>query len=469
MKIRLYNARILTMEENRPVFSGEIWIQDDRILAVKESGQTEKIRQERDAQDRSTCQYNSQNQLAQEGYRENIEGSQCNPSILQERAAGIQWDQEIDCGQNLLMPGFKNAHTHSPMTFLRSYADDLPLQEWLQQKVFPLEARLDEESIYWFGKLAVLEYLSGGITGIFDMYIRPDVMARVAMDTGIRCTLVSGLNDFTSSIEGQEEEYIRWNRAHPLVRYHLGCHAEYTCSRKLLEELSGLAQKFRAPVFLHLSETEKEVRECEERYGMTPVKFLDSLGLFDNGGGGYHCIYLDREDKEIFLKRGLYAVTNPASNLKLASGIAPLAEYDLLGIPVAIGTDGAASNNCLDMFREMFLVSGLAKYREGDASALDARKVLRMATVNGARAMGWEDADVLAEGKLADLILIDLRQPNMQPIHNIPKNLVYSGNRSNVVMTVVGGKILYSKGEFFLGSTPEEIYRECDRCLKKIL
>ena len=437
MKIRLYHARILTMEENRPVFPGEIWIEGDRILSVRECVPGE-------------CLKGGAGPCPEEG-------------------SEIRWDREIDCGGNLLMPGFKDAHTHSPMTFLRSYADDLPLKEWLQQKVFPMEAKLDEESIYWFGKLAVLEYVSGGITGIFDMYLRPDVMAKVAQETGIRCTLVSGLNDFTSSIEKQEEEYIHWNQAGALIRYRLGCHAEYTCSRELLEKLAALAEKYRAPVFLHLSETEKEVRECAERYGLPPVKFLDSLGLFDYGGGGYHCIYLDQEEKEIFRKRGLYAVTNPASNLKLASGIAPVTEYEKMGIPVAIGTDGAASNNCLDMFKEMFLVSGLAKYQEGDASALDAEKVLRMATVNGARAMGYADADVLAEGKLADLILIGLQKPNMQPIHNIPKNLVYSGNKSNVILTMVGGQILYSDGTYSIGSSPEEIYRECEKCLRRIL
>lgn len=428
MKIRLYNARILTMEKERPVFFGEIQTENDRILAVT-------------------------------AYPDVKSGP---------REAGA-FDEEIDCRKNLLMPGFKDAHTHSPMTFLRSYADDMPLQEWLHQKVFPMEEKLDDESIYQFGRLAVLEYLTSGITGIFDMYLRPEVMAKVCVDMGMRCCLVSGLNAFTSSVERQEEEYVKLNKFHPLIKYHAGFHAEYTTPREMLEKLSQFVHRHQLPIFTHLAETEREVRECRERHGVTPAVFLERLGLFDYGGGGYHCVHMSEEDMQVFERRQLIAVTNPAANLKLASGIAPIAEFVRRGIPVAIGTDGPAGNNCLDVFREMFLVSGLAKVREGDAACLDAGAVLEMATVNGARAMGFSDGDVLAPGKLADLIMIDLGQPNMQPIHNIPKNLVYSGSKSNVKMTMVGGRILYWDGKFFVNDTPERIYAECEKRLHKIM
>ena len=178
---------------------------------------------------------------------------------------------------------------------------------------------------------------------------------------------------------------------------------------------------------------------------------------------------MTEEDMDVFERRGLYVVTNPASNVKLASGIAPIAAYVDRGIPVAVGTDGPASNNCLDMFREMFLVSGLSKIREGDAASLDAAEVLRMATAGGAGAMGLEEADRLAAGKLADLILVDLHQPNMQPIHNIPKNLVYSGSKSNIRMTMVNGRILYLDGEFHVGESREDIYARCERIVNRIL
>lgn len=431
MNIRLYNARILTMEKGRPVFRGEIWVKNDKIVCVAE-----------------------QNELQSEWKSD---------------FPKISWDIEMDCRDNLLMPGFKDAHTHSAMTFLRSYADDVPLQTWLNEKVFPMEAKLTGEDIYELTKLAVLEYLTSGITSIFEMYLTPDTIAEACIDMGMRCVLTGGLNNFSSSPEQMEEEYLKWNKQNPLISYQLGFHAEYTCSKELIYRVAQLSHKYHAPVYTHLAETRKEVEECKARYGMTPAMFLDTMGVFEFGGGGYHCVHMTDEDMEVFRRRRMYAITNPASNLKLASGIAPIADFEKKKIPVAIGTDGPASNNCLDMFREMFLVSGLSKYREEDAASLDAMRVLRMATVHGAKAMRLNKADVLAKGKLADIIMIDLHQPNMQPIHNIPKNLVYSGSKSNVLMTMINGKILYRNGEFNVGESPEEIYAKCDRIVKRII
>ena len=431
MNIRLYNARILTMERNRPIFDGEIWIKNEKIAYVAE-----------------------QKQLEQNWNKENI--------------PRINWDLEIDCKRNLLMPGFKDAHTHSAMTFLRSFADDLPLQKWLQQKVFPMEAKLSADDIYTMTKLAVLEYVTSGITSVFDMYIMPDAVAEACIDTGMRCVLVSGLNNFTSSLEQMEKEYLKWNKRNSLISYQLGFHAEYTCSKELLCGVAELAHKYHAPVYTHLAETEQEVENCKAKYGLTPAVFLDSLGLFEYGGGGFHCVHMTEEDMELFRRRRLHVITNPASNTKLASGIAPIAAYEKHKIPVSIGTDGAASNNCLDMFREMFLVTGLSKLREHDASSVPAERVLRMATVHGAKAMRLNRADTLTKGKLADLILIDLNQPNMQPIHNIEKNLVYSGCKSNVAMTIVNGKILYRQGEYNIGEEPERIYEKCERIIKRM-
>lgn len=410
MNIRLYNARILTME-SQEIAKGEVWVRDERILYVGDGSATEDV------------------------YRKLALKS-------------IIWDREIDCEGNLLMPGFKDAHTHSGMTLLRSYADDMTLQSWLNEQIFPVEAKLDGEMIGHLTKLAVLEYLTSGITAVFEMYLTPETVADACVEMGMRCVQVSALNNFSQSLELMEEMFQKLNKKHPLLSYQLGFHAEYTCSKELLEQVSAMAHRYKAPVFAHLSETESEVEACRERYGMTPPVFLDSLGMFDYGGGGYHCVHMTEEDMEVFEKRGLYAITNPASNLKLASGIAPVAEFLKRKITVAIGTDGPASNNCLDMFREMFLVTGLAKLREKDASAVDAWEVLKMATVNGSKAMYLPNTDVLAEGKLADMILIDLHQPNMRPLNNIPKNLVYSGSKQNVKMTMINGQILYENGKF---------------------
>lgn len=433
MNYRFYNAKILTMK-TADIIEGELWVKDDKILYVGEGGDAAVI-----------CQSLS------------IEN--------------IHWDREIDCEGNLLMPGFKNAHTHSAMTFLRSYADDLPLQDWLTKQVFPMEAKLDGEMIYHLTKLAVLEYLTSGITAIFDMYLTPETTAEACVEMGMRCVQVagtSGQENFEQSLKKMEERYLSLNKLDPLHSYFIGFHAEYTCSRALLEQVAAMAHKYQAPVFTHLAETKSEVDGCIERHGMTPTQLFDSLGIFDYGGGGYHCVWMNEEDMDIFVKRDLSAVTNPGSNTKLASGIAPISEYLKRGINVAIGTDGPASNNCLDMFREMFLVTGLAKLKEQDAAAVDAWEVLKMATVGGSKAMNLPETDVLAEGKQADLIMIDLHQPNMQPINNIPKNLVYSGSKQNVKMTMIQGKILYENGQFEKSYDVDKIYRKANEIISDL-
>lgn len=431
MNIRLYNARILSMEENRDIFFGEVWVKNDRIVYAGDGADTDSIYQKLQI-----------------------------PCMI--------WDREIDCEGNLLMPGFKDAHTHSGMTLLRSYADDLPLNDWLNQQVFPVEAKLTDEDIYELTKLAVLEYLTSGITAVFDMYLTPYSIYKAFDEMGMRGVQVGGVNNFSQSPELLEEYYLELNGKSPLQSFMLGFHAEYTCSRELLMKISEIAHKYKAPVFAHLSETKAEVEGCRERYGMTPVAFLDSLGMFDYGGGGYHCVHVTEEDIAIMKKRGMYAVSNPGSNTKLASGIAPITQFLEEGVPVALGTDGPASNNCLDMFREMFLVTGLAKLKEEDAAAVDAMEVLKMATVNGAHAMGLTEADVIAEGKLADLIMIDLKMPNMQPLNNIAKNIVYSGSKINVKMTMIGGRILYENGSFLIDEKPEDIYEKANEIIAGI-
>ena len=429
MRIRFYNARVLAMDADMEIRRGEVWVEENRIAYVgpgKASGPG-----------------------SREGDR--------------------KWDREIDLGGNLLMPGFVNAHTHSAMTFLRSFADDLPLQEWLGQQVFPMEAKLTGEDIYELSRLAILEYLSGGITANFDMYFQPDMIAKASVDCGFRTVLVSSLNNFTSSLEAMEEEYQRLNHYDEKICYHLGFHAEYTTSEELLRGVAALAEKYHAPVYTHNSETRQEVEECIGRHGMTPTAYLDSLGLFLYGGGGYHCVYMTDEDIQIFQERGLSAVTNPGSNMKLASGVARISDMMRAGINLAVGTDGPASNNCLDMFREMFLVTGLAKLREEDAAAVPAEAVLRMAVSGGAKALGLADCGCLAAGKLADLIVIDLQQPNMQPVNHPVKNLVYSGSKQNVKLTMVNGQILYEDGRFFVGTEPGEIYENANRIIRRMV
>ena len=217
------------------------------------------------------------------------------------------------------------------MTFLRSYADDLPLQDWLNQQVFPREGQLTEDDVYWLNILGIMEYLTSGITSNFDMYFFPPVDAKASADTGFRTVQTSGLNNFGGTVELMEENYHIVNEMSDLTSFIVGFHAEYTTSKELMEGVAALAQKLKSPVWLHNSETKLEVAECKERWGMTPTQLTDSLGMYEYGGGGYHCVWFEEPDFEIFKKRHLTAVTNPASNLKLASGICPVSYTHLHG------------------------------------------------------------------------------------------------------------------------------------------
>lgn len=429
MNIRFYNAKILTLnaEENFEIVQGELWVKGNTICYIGDGQKQE--------------------------------------AILKD--AGLDgFEREMDVNGNLLMPGFKNAHTHTAMTFLRSFADDLPLQEWLYNRVFPKEDQLTPDNIYYLNVLGIMEYLTSGITSNFDMYFFPPKNAQVSIDCGFRTVQVSGLNNFGGSIEILEENYNIVNNMSDLSSMLIGFHAEYTTSPELMQGVANMAQKYKSPVFMHNSETALEVKECFERYGMSPTQYTEQLGMYEYGGGGYHCVYLDDKDIEIFKKHNMTAVTCPASNLKLASGIAPIKRFVNEGINVAIGTDGPASNNALDMFREMYLVSALAKVREMDAECVAAEKILYMATTGGAKAMALNDCDRLAVGKKADLIMLDLQQPNMQPENNIVKNIVYSGSKQNVAMTMVNGKILYENQKFNIGFNPQDVYREANKVIR---
>lgn len=379
----------------------------------------------------------------------------------------IKADRIYDLNGNLLMPSFKNAHTHSAMTFGRSFADDLPLSSWLNDKIFPLEAKLNGDDIYKLSKLAFLEYLTSGITACFDMYYFPENMAKASVDFGFRTVMCGAVNNFKESVEKLEEYYNKYNNYDELVSYKLGFHAEYTTSKEIMQGISQLAEKYSAPVFMHSSETKSEVEGCIERYGKSPTALFDELGLFNYGGGAYHSVWVDDSDLEIYKKRGVWAVINAGSNCKLASGIAPVSKMMDIGINLAIGTDGPASNNALDMFREMYLIAATQKINDCDAASTDANAILKAATIGSAHCMGLDECDVIDEGKTADLIVIDMHRPNMQPINNITKNIVYSGSKENVKMTMINGKIFYENGEF-INTDIEKIYSEAQAVIDRI-
>lgn len=417
--IRFYNGRVLRFDPALRVTEEEVWVEGGRIAYVGPA-----------------------------------------------RADAPAFGREIDLRGDLLTPGFKNAHTHTAMCFLRSKADDMPLDRWLAEQVWPNEAKLTDEAVYTFTKLGVMEYVSSGITACYDMYVHNDAFTAACIDAGFRAVIACGLNNFDRDVEQTERDWLKYNSLHELISFRLGIHAEYTTGPDRLQYAVKLAEKYKAPCFTHLSETKAEVEGCLQRYGKTPPQLLDELGFFRYGGGGYHCVHMSEEDIALFAEKGLWAVTCPGSNLKLASGVAPIEKLRKAGVRLAIGTDGAASNNALDFFREMYLVTALQKAAEGDAAACPAGEVLRMACVGGAGAMGLADCDDIAPGKRADLVVIDLNRPNMQPLHDIPNNLVYAGSKENVRLTMVDGKILYENGEFFVGGDPARIYADANAFIR---
>ncbi len=420
--IRFYNGRILTLQNNFDIIdNGEVWVDGNKIVYVGTDG----------------------------------------------NETTAQFEREIDLNGNLLMPSFKNAHTHSAMTFGRSFSDDMPLQEWLYDKIFPLEDLLCGDDIYKLSRLAFLEYLTSGISACFDMYYFPENMARASIDTGFRTVMCGAVNNFKESVPLLEDYYNKYNNYDELISYKLGFHAEYTTDKSIMKSISKLADKYQAPVFMHSSETMEETQNCIHQYNRTPTELFDKLGLFNYGGGAFHSVWISDEDLDIYKKRGVYAVINSASNCKLASGVASVDAMLKKGINLAIGTDGPSSNNALDMFREMYLTCVLQKIKCRDASAMDANAALKMATVGSAKCMGLDDCDVIAQGKKADLIVIDLKRPSMQPIHNITKNLVYSGSKDCVKLTMVNGKILYENGNFPTLDI-EKIYSDADKVVKRI-
>lgn len=417
--IRLYNAKIMSMKKGVDIIDGEVDICGNKISYIGKK-------------------------------RDNNE---------------LKYSREIDLTGKVIMPGFKNMHTHSAMTFLRSNADDMPLLEWLNKQIFPMEAKLRDEHVYILSKLAIMEYLASGITTNFDMYMFEKAGISASIDCGFRTVLCSALNNFYSNVDELEENYIKFNNVNPLITDKLGFHAEYTASEELIKGIAKVAEKYEAPVYTHCSEGKPEVVDCINRTGLTPVQYLDKQGIFNYGGGIFHGVHLTDKDIEILKDKKVSIITNPASNAKLASGIAELNKYYNAGINLAIGTDGPASNNALNMFREMYLTTILQKLLLDDPSVMNPEIVLNMAINNGAKSVGLNECDYLDEGKLADITVLDLEKANMQPINNIAKNIVYAGNPSNVYMTIVDGKILYEDGNYFIGEKPEYIYKESQKII----
>lgn len=374
-----------------------------------------------------------------------------------EQAPEVPEDAEvIDVMGRIILPGLVNAHTHSAMTVFRGAADDLPLHRWLNDRIWPMEAKLDDEAVYWGSMLAIAEMIRGGVTAFNDMYFFTEQTVRAVEHTGIRALLTRCVTcnetDEASIRQGVQRAadcFAQFDgAAQGRIRVSIAPHAEYTCSAPFLRALGEKAQELGARVHIHVSETKEEHEQCKQRHGgLTPIGLLDALGVLDNPTLAAHCVYVDAQDLAIMQQKHVSVLHCPGSNLKLASGIAPVPAMLAHGLRIALGTDGAASNNNLNMFEELQAVAMLHKGTSGDASMVRAAQALRMATQNGAQALGLSSG-VLAAGEPADLIIVDIHKPHMMPMYNALHNIVYSAQASDVWMTMVDGKVLYHDGAY---------------------
>ena len=375
------------------------------------------------------------------------------------------FDRIVECNGNLLMPGFKNAHAHSAMVFLRDVPKNVTLQEWLFDYVFPREERLQHGDVYHLNKVSYLEYLEGGITFCFEHYFFPPESAESAKDFGMRTLLLGCYSLGVTSTNIDEIERLANlynNEEDGLVRYLVGFHAEYTTDDSLLNGTKEAMDRVKMPFYTHISETVKEVKECFERHQKTPLQYLYEEGLFKYGGGGFHCCHLTDEEVRICKENNLNIISCPGSNDYLGSGKAPLDKYLASGVNIALGTDGPASNEGLDMFKEMQLVV------KHEKESIPPYEILKMATVNASKAMCLDNADVLGVGKYADIIMLDLSKPNMKKTDDVIKNIVYYGNKDNVALTMIDGKILYENGVYNIKESVEDIYKKAEEISRRL-
>lgn len=386
------------------------------------------------------------------------------------------YDQEKDLSGRLLLPGLINCHNHSPMVLLRGVGSDLSLQEWLFGKIMPIEDKLTAQDIKTGNQLALLEMISTGTTSYSDMYFEPQTAVENALACGIKANISRPVQCFN-----QEETYAENFRAKESIQLFKDCHgagdgrvridfsvhAEYTCFEHIVGPYSADCKSLGGRMHIHLSETKKEHDKCVEKYGKTPAKWFYDLGTFDSPTAAAHCVFVTEEDMALMLEKGVSPIHNPTSNMKLGSGFAPIQRMLELGLNVTLGTDGAASNNNLNLMEELHLAAVLHNGYHRDPTILKPAQLLAMATRNGARLQGREDTGELAVGKKADLIALDLTKPHLFPNLDPLALTVYSAQGSDVVLTMVDGKILYENGEF-LTLDADKILYESKAAVKRL-
>ncbi|MFN2396138.1 MAG: amidohydrolase family protein [Bacteroidales bacterium] len=428
----IHDAMIITMNSEYKIYvDGAIVIKNDRILAI---GDTAEIIDNYDA-------------------REMIDGS-----------------------GKLIMPGLINTHTHVPMTIFRGYADDMPLHEWLYDYIFPVESEfVNAENVTLGTKLAMAEMIRSGTTTFNDMYYHIEDIANVVDQVGMRAVLSESVIDFPApnsptpedGLKTAEELIKKWNN-HPRITISVSAHSPYSCSAKLLLSAKTLADKYKVPFNIHVAETRKEFDQTQKDFGLTPVGYLDQLGVLDKNVIAAHGVHITDDDIRILAERGVSVAHNPECNMKLASGVAPIPELMKAGVKVGLGTDGVASNNDLDLFDEMHTAAILHKLNSKDPTVLDAQTVIEMATMGGARVLGMEnEIGSLEAGKKADMILMDMLQPHAHPIYNIYSLLVYSMKAADVESVIIDGKFVM-RDRKILNMDEKSLYSKIENIAAKI-
>lgn len=375
----------------------------------------------------------------------------------------------IDADGNIIMPGLINTHCHLAMTLFRGYGENTNFKNWWIDYMRPLEEKLNAEDCFYGASLGILELLKNGVTTVADFYLHPEQTAQAVVDTGIRASIgvgaITGKEELSEDYLNKEVQSIRIS---PLIKPILYAHSLYSCDENQFSELNKFAISHNLIKSTHVSETLLEVGTIHKQYEMTPIELLESFGFFDTPCLLAHCVHCDKDDINIMKKYPITVATNPSSNLILGSGIAPLYSYIKNNINISIGTDGAASNNNLNMFKEMYLADNLQAGVLNQACAITTIDTLKMATIRGAKALGYDNLGRLEEGYLADLIMIDIKKPNMQPTNDIFNNLVNACESNNVIMTMVNGRILYKEDKFQCNLDYEEVVSKCNQIINRI-
>lgn len=377
----------------------------------------------------------------------------------------------------LLMSGFYNSHAHSAMTLMRGYGENMALQDWLEKRIFPFEAKLDSNAVYWGTMLAMAESIRFGIVSSSDMYYFCDDMIKAILDAGcknnngrgVTCFTDSDLKD-TDAFKEMKSTFENYNNAgNGKIKVDMSLHAEYTSSPKIVKQMAEYTKSIGANMHVHVSETKFEHEQCKfKNNGLTPVAYFNSLGLFDTKTTAAHCVWIEGEDFHILKEKGVTVACNPISNLKLASGICNVPQLLNMGINVAIGTDSVASNNSLNFIEEMKVFAISSKEKYGDPTVVTPVEAIKAATIGGALGQGRKDCGQLKIGNKADLIVLDINQPQMKPVHNMINNIVYSASGSDVVLTMVDGKVLYENGEYKTIDIEKTMF-EAEKATEKIL